>query len=181
MATYKKWTAADVAATSKKSGYSDTFRWAPVDDFDVMANPLADGAAIGNDYLITSDHVFDATKGWIPWLSKFNKVKVTSEEKGDLGSLSTTHSCTLVLIGEEAPLWEMVQKMKNTPGVILLKTTECDDSKPYVQLGCDCNPVMVQNVQFDSKEKGEGLKETTITFQAVECKYFYSGVVTDIA
>jgi hypothetical protein len=167
----------NLAGLSTKGGFGNTILLAPKSWFNVIADPVG-GAGAGNTKLITASHTFLATKGFFKVKAKLHSVQATSESAGDPGALTLNNKLKYMIVGDNAAQQEQIEAMLNDEFIALLKDSECDATKPYQQLGCDCNSLVVAKLGFDSKTTKDGAKEYELEMEVPSCRYYYSGTVT---
>lgn len=176
MATnYAKITKAEQHNTG--GGYKNVVMFAQLATFLTLAAPVDPPVNIGDSKLISADHTFDVSDGFISWLCKKNSVTTTSETQGEDGANYLVHKAKFVLLGDGASTLEQVENLLNDENIFLMRDQECKSSE-YVQFGDDCVTPSAQ-VTFDGKTTADGLKEYTVELTVKQKKYFYTGAVTE--
>lgn len=171
---YKKYAKADIK--NKNGGMKNKLLFAPNDTFDSIAMPSAT-TNLGDKYKITSDHTFKTDEGWIEMHGQVDSCKVTSKTKGKAGSKRTEHQIVIIIEGNDPILYDQLEMLKNEEAIFMVGDAECLTSTAYEQFGDGCHIAEI-DVEYDSGQTNEGVKQHTITAKITDGKYWYSGTVT---
>ena len=171
-----------LSTKNKPSGIADFFLWAPVVDFDVngiqCATEPENCAENINLVTISQDHVFLTDKGFLRINCAPSKNQLEAAMIGDAGSLKFMKSMKIFIPGSDAELHSQITQMMNTPGIYLVKDSNCGADVWY-QLGCDCVYAHFKDGKFTSGTNKDGVKGYEITIEAPDSAVtFYTGVIT---
>jgi len=171
---YKSMVSAD--ATLKEPGYQKAFI-SLLADFTLLNEPVTDGTpAIGEAYKIDASHTWAPLKGPFEVLVDNKTLEVTGETTGAAGSLRISYAPKIFIKGDGPTVLEIVNNLVNEQ-LVLFVQDGCGNAQ-YLQFGCDCSPVEVAKVAFQSGTlKGSTAKGYELTLDAT-CKYFYNGTIT---
>lgn len=160
----------------KVGGYKPQLYFAPIGDITTWGRPTNAPAATGDTKKITTAHVFAALAGAIVFDAKMHSVTHKSTPVGDEGAQDLEHSLEVKVLGDDAGLFEQVDRLQNDQVVVWAKDADCLNNDSYVQIGDDCMPVICK-VEFDGKTTKDGKKEYTLTFTSKK-KFFYLAALT---
>lgn len=169
--------------TNRKPGLSELAWFAPVSEFDTIAGTTAAPANPGDTVIIPTDHTFTtpASMGFRRMRSSQNVNKISLKSTGQVGSMTFDASFTGFIPGSDAALHETLKNLLNTPVIILSKDADCDNGK-VSQLGTECSPAYLKEVEYTSGTvDGSERKGYALTFQAYQdSNRQYDGVITEL-
>lgn len=167
--------------TGKIAGYKPKLYFSEVADITTWTRPTAAGTVLGDTLLISTAHTWAVGKAVNSWDLAAGSVRGANDVQGPEGAKIPVYTYTMRLVGDNAATLEQLIRMLNDQKVVWFKDADCLTANSFVQLGDDCNPVVV-TFAFDSKtnstETVEGSKEYTVTI-ASRAKFFYAAALDE--
>ncbi len=157
-------------------GYKNEMLFAPKRDFLTFGKPTNAPAAPGDTVTISTDHTFDAGKGFYSWYLKLQPNTLNGESVGDPGTKMINWKPEFYVLGDSASTQEQIQSLLNDDCIFLMKDISCDDDT-WIQFGDECMSPEV-TVTFTGNTAADGSKEYKIELAVRIKKYFYKGTVT---
>lgn len=149
--------------------------FAPKSDFETIAPPpeFNSGAALGDDVVITTDHVMKTGKKLLSLSMLQDSGKLTSELVGDLGGKSDSVTFEAMYVGAMKQIQGMRRRMKNDQFLFFIALPD----GTVIQIGTEDRPAMAE-AGFDSGTAKEGVRSMSITVNAVsQATWIYEGTL----
>ncbi len=145
-------------------------------DFTLLNDPAPGEAPVaGDNYKITADHTWAVGKGPLPIYIYADTLEAPAASSGTKGSLRLIQTPKLFIIGDGAPILEMVNNWLNQQ-IVLFVQDQCNG--PYIQYGCSCLPAAVSKVGFSTGTLKSGQKGYDMEIESYN-KFFYSGAFVE--
>jgi len=165
--TLKKNKTRDNAPGLRKNIYFAERDW-----FTTLAVPVAPFTNPGDSLRISTDHVFEATKGFIGMHTTLATAELVAEMVGERESRTNNPSITAQHPGLTAEVIEFLQQMKSGDWIVLIETLAGE----FIQLGEDGLECEVM-YSFGSGKVDGGYQGVTATVSNFGKPYFYEGAL----
>lgn len=167
---------------NSETGVADSFLWAPVAAFTDIKGPTLTASpgtpTPGEEVAITANHTFAAGEGFIEVICSPFKNQFNAPGIGSPGSMKFNPKLEVFVPGSYAKLHEFIKNLKNTPGIALIKDSQCEAGIHY-QLGSSCSYCWVTAVEWGTGTNKDGEKGYKVTFETTASAVMnYKGTVT---
>lgn len=179
-ALYKNQKSSDIKNAAP--GYSPNAFITPLSFLDVIAEPVISATpVIGERVTIGTSHTYVAGKGSIAVYCPPNTVEGDGDMVGELLAHRFQWKPKIIIPGDSPELLDMVLSLINESFLLHVQdSANClNGVHQFIQIGCDCDPCLVDTNSFKSGTTGTGRKQYEFVMSAY-CKFFYNGVLTEL-
>ena len=160
---------------NQKSGYRNRAWLAVVSTMTTISEPLP-GSFGADAKTALTDHVFATGKGFMEVYCLPKSVEAPAESAGDTGAKHLNWKPKFFIPGDSPELQALVEEgLLNEDLVLLVEDATCPDGGVR-QFGCDCTPLNVSDLKFESGNTGDGKKGWAVETET-SCRYFYMGTI----